>query len=195
MKTQAIPAEKPTEAQAINPYTKVVADALNGIGIPTFECDHIEGGFLDKVLIDAGGILYRSDAPPSNLLHEAGHLACIPTIFRPMASKDLEEAFHAMGLAIEKQISENGDPDHPLIRAIMQCSDPEATAWAWAFGVHIGIPPEQIILDSEYDGDGGYVRVQVSTGNYPGINGLRAAGMIRSTRDYPKLEKWLQDAE
>lgn len=185
----------PPNGTGVNPHTRLVADALNAIGIRAIECDHVEGGFLDKVLIDAGEIHYRSDAPPSNLLHEAGHLACIPTAFRPMACGELDEAFEAMGIAIEQQMDKTGNPDDPLIRAIMQCSDPEATAWAWAFGVHIGLPPETIILDSEYDGDGEYVRVQVSTGNHPGINGLRAAGMIRSTRDYPKLEKWLQNAE
>lgn len=170
-----------------------IASELATIGIvATEQAD--AAGFLDDVAIRSGTIHYRRDAAPSNLLHEAGHLACIPTIFRDHAEDALSGVFRIMGEAFAERLEQTGNPGDPLIRAIMQCSDPEATAWAWAFGVRCGVPPEIAILDSEYGGDGDGVRLQVSTGMYIGINGLRAGGMIHSVRAYPALDKWVQDA-
>lgn len=44
-------------------------------------------------------------------------------------------------------------PDDPLYRAVIQCSDPEVTAWAWATGTELGLPSEEIVRDDEYGGD------------------------------------------
>lgn len=175
-------------------HNERVARGLRELGIDAVEADDAVG-FLEKVAIERGGIRYRPDAPASNLLHEAGHLACIPSRYRPLASGSLAVVHREMQAAYARRFEETGNPDDPLLRAIMQCSDPEATAWAWAFGMRLGIPGDVVILDDEYGGDGAEVRAQVSTGCYLGVNGLRAAGMIGSTRDYPRLTKWLQDAE
>lgn len=182
---------QPYGRRALN---RIIADALNDLGLSAFEDDGANG-FLDRVAVRDGRLHFAPDAPPSNLLHEAGHLACIPSRFRHLADGDLEHVFDTMGKALENRYSETGNADDPLIKAIMQCSDPEATAWAWAFGTRLGIPAESIIHDDEYDGAGAMVRLQVSTGNHCGIHGLRAAGMIATVRDYPRLEKWVQDAD
>lgn len=174
-------------------WNRLIAAELATIGIEAEERSHASG-FLDGIRIEKGRILYSPDAPPSNLLHEAGHLAIMPTTFRHLAEDRLSQVFAAMGDALQRRMDETGNPDDPLIRAIMQCSDMEATAWAWAFGVRVGLPHAIIILDEEYGGDGAGVRVQVSNNMYMGINGLRAAGMVESVRRYPDLSKWLQDA-
>lgn len=174
-------------------WNRLIATELAAIGIEAEERSHASG-FLDGIRIEKGRILYSPDAPPSNLLHEAGHLAIMPTAFRHLAEDRLSQVFAAMGDALQRRMDETGNPDDPLIRAIMQCSDMEATAWAWAFGVRVGLPHEIIILDEEYGGDGDGVRMQVSHNMYMGINGLRAAGMVQSVRAYPQLCKWLQDA-
>lgn len=173
---------------------KSIADELAKIGIEAIETQDAKG-FLDDVRIDRGRILYKPDARPSNILHEAGHLACIPPRFRSEANDNLDVVAMAMCEYADRRIAVTGDPEEFIIRAIIQCSDPEATAWAWAFGRHIGMEPKEIIEDQDYDGNGGHVRLQVSTGMYVGINGLRAAGMIASVKDWPNMTKWLQDAE
>ncbi len=170
-----------------------IAAELSVVGIEAIETDEATG-FLEGVRIDEGRLLYGRDASPSNLLHEAGHLACLPPAFRGEASDDLSGTFRAMGQCLKARMESTGNPDDPLIRAILQCSDPEATAWAYAFSVRVGMPPDLAILDDEYGGDGAIVRMQVSSGAYLGVNGLRAAGMIGSVRSYPRLDKWLQDA-
>lgn len=171
-----------------------VATELTSIGIETIETPDARG-FLEDVRIHEGRILYRPGARVSNILHEAGHLACIPPMFRKQASDDLDDIAMAMCDYAEARMAHTHDPEEPLLRAIMQCSDTEATAWAWAFGRHLGLDPEEIIEDQDYDGAGEHVRLQVSTGMHLGIHGLRAAGMIGSVRDWPRLSKWLQDAE
>ncbi len=87
------------------------------------------------------------------------------------------------------------------MRAALQCSDPEATAWAWAAGKHLGIPEDEIILDSEYGNDGAGIRLALSLRSYPGINGLAHAGFC-AVRDgvaplpvFPALAHWTQPAE
>ena len=168
--------------------------ALNAIGIETQERPGSRG-FLDDVRIERGRILHSPGARASNILHEAGHLACLPPMFRHRANDDLDDIARTMCAYADERIALTLDPEEPIIRAIMQCSDPEATAWAWAFGTHLGMKPEDIIEDHDYDGDGAHVRLQVSTGMYIGINGLRAAGMIDSVKSWPNMTKWLQDAE
>jgi len=116
-------------------------------------------------------------------------------MFRHRANDDLDDIARVMCAYADERIALTLDPEEPIIRAIMQCSDPEATAWAWAFGRHIGLAPEDIIEDRDYDGAGAEVRVQVSSGMHLGVHGLRAAGMLGSVRDWPLMSKWLQNAE
>lgn len=170
-----------------------LVSSLSSIGI---ECrmDPDANGFLERVRISQGAILYRPDASISNILHEAGHLACIPPAFRDKADGDLDALAEEMCEYVHQILTQGADPDLPIVRAIIQCSDSEATAWAWAFGAHIGLEPEQIIENEDYQNEGHIVRLQVSTGRHLGVNGLRAAGMIDSTKNWPHLTKWVQDA-
>lgn len=77
----------------------------------------------------------------------------------------------------------------------------EATAWAWAAGVSIGLKPGQIIQDDEYDGDGASIRSRLQANQYAGINGLAHAGMCKRgawvppEARYPNMTAWLQAAD
>ena len=94
------------------------------------------------------------------------------------------------------------DPDSPPARAAVQCSDPEVTAWAWAVGVHLGLAPEIVIKDDQYDNTGRMIRLGLQVNCYAGINGLSAAGFCavkagpyafaRGLPVFPTLTKWLQ---
>lgn len=170
-----------------------IASELAKIGIVAIESEDADG-FLDGIAIRRGELHYQPECRPSNLLHEAGHLACIPPMFRQHADGDLDELAVTMCRYAAERFESGGNPDDPLIKAILQCSDSEATAWAWAFGVHVGLEPDRIIDSEDYQGEGDEVRLQVSNGMHFGVNGLRAAGFMRSIKQYPVLDKWTQDA-
>ena len=171
---------------------------LRAIGIP---CEEAPGtrGFLEGVRVRDGGLLYDPDCQVSNLLREAGHVATVPVAWRHLLNDDVAIGHRAMFADLERM--ELPDPDGPLVRAALQCSDPEATAWAWAAGQHLGIPEDEIILDSEYGNDGAGIRLALSLRSYPGINGLahadfcavRAGGAPLPV--FPALAHWTQPAE
>jgi len=153
-------------------------------------------GFVEHVVITAGGLQVDPRAPASGILHDAAHIALIPSRFRSYMSGDLGAG---MKRAFEELNSMDLDPDSPLERAMVQSSDTEATAWAWAAGQAVGIPDEKIILDAEYEGGGAWIRTCLAARSYVGINGLQHAGfcVIRATPYralpvYPKLAFWLQ---
>lgn len=187
------PEVAPPDAEAI----AGAAAFLRGIGI---SCEKVSSanGFLTGVEISDGGLLYEPQCPVSNLLHEAGHIATVPQPWRQRIAGNVSGAHRAMFADLERM---ELDPDSPLMRAAMQCSDPEATAWAWAAGKHLGLPEELIILDTEYDGDGAGIRLALSIGQYLGIHGLAHAGFcsIRTGRSplppFPRMAHWTQPAQ
>lgn len=172
---------------------------LNRIGIPCVEVDEVGASFLEGVAIRRGTLAVAPEASIDSILHEAGHLAITPTPFRTWLDGDVGRGQRRMIRAIEALDLE---PDAPLMRAVLQSSDPEATAWAWAAGVHLGLPPEIIVLDTSYDGEGAMVRLQLQRLAYIGIHGLCHAGMCqrgmlaqhRGVAPYPALSSWLQEA-
>ncbi|TXH00092.1 MAG: hypothetical protein E6R08_01195 [Nevskiaceae bacterium] len=173
-----------------------MTEFLSAIGIAWRWLDGAKG-FCDGVDIADGVLLVDPEARTSTLLHEAGHLATLPGEFRHQAQRNIS--------GVQKLVLEAvafSDPDAPIARAAMQCSDPEATAWAWAAGVHLGLDPRLIIQDDEYGETGALVRLQLAGRAYPGINGLHHAGFCaqrpgayaeaRGLPAFPELLFWLQ---
>lgn len=154
-------------------------------------------GFIPGCRIVSGALHVDAQCAPSAVLHEAGHLAIVPTRFRSLMSDNLAVGMARMFAELDTM---DLDPDHALSRAAIQCSDPEATAWAWAAGVAIGLPPAEIIQNAEYDGSGAEIRAMLQAGQYVGINGLAHAGMCKRGYAvpvdlcYPKMQQWLQAA-
>lgn len=169
------------------------ADFLRGVGLVVHDIGQVpDDSFLPHVAIRRGELQATPRCPPSSLLHEAAHLAIVPQPYRKQLDGNLARGLHAMWESINRL---DLDPDHPLVRAALQASDPEATAWAWAAGCAIGLPATSIILDSEYDGTGAAIREMLQTRMYVGIHGLMHAGMClhpRRPNGYPRLLRWLQ---
>jgi hypothetical protein len=152
-------------------------------------------GFVAGVLIVDGGLHVDPTASVSGLLHEAAHIAIMPAKYRHLLNGDVSGGLKAM---FDDMATMKIDPDGPLYRAAIQCSDPEATAWAFAAGVHLGLPVAEIIMDSEYAGEGASIRSMLMARQYYGINGLAHAGLCLrgfmgtpETR-YPVMTRWLQ---
>lgn len=154
-------------------------------------------GFIRKVRLEQGALHIQPDAPISGILHEAGHIAVLPSAFRHLATGNISSAQRA---ALEA--TQDLDPDSAPYRAAMQCSDPETTAWAWAAGEHLGLAPEVIIQDNEYANSGAEMRAACQARAYIGINGLSHAGFCANRAGpyatakglpaYPSLMMWLQ---
>lgn len=173
-----------------------VVEALNAIGLPT-RIKEGATGFIEGIRIVEGELLVAPDARVSGLLHEAGHIAIAPKRFRHLISDDVDAAMAKMLEAVADE-----HPDSPLHRAVLQCSDAEATAWAFSFGTHLGYSSEFLIRDDEYDGEGEYTRLSLTLRSYLGINGLAAAGFCATSAVvaarlnrplYPALAFWTQE--
>lgn len=176
-------------------HAEAAMQFLTSIGL-TVKVEDGARGFIEHVAILDGGLRVDPRAPASGLLHEAGHLAIVPTRFRHYLSGDLGQG---MKRAFEELNQLGLDPEAPLMRAMLQVSDPEATAWAWAAGKAIGLPDQKIIQDDEYQGEGGFIRFALASNSYVGINGLSHAGFCvprvnpyRPLPVYPSLAHWLQ---
>jgi hypothetical protein len=180
-------------SQTESPIDTVVR-FLQEIGLEVVRCSEARG-FLKHIKIDRGVLYIDAHATAPNLLHEAGHLAVIPATHRPSVGANLEAALAKMLASLDWS-----DPESPECRVAMYCGESEATAWAWAAGVHLGLAPKDIIADEDYDNTGDQMRLALAHDAYLGINGLCHAGFCgqgalgrrRGQPIYPKLAFWLQ---
>ena len=124
----------------------VIAKALGEIGITAVETPGADG-FLPGIEIVAGTLHYDPDCPPGNLLHDPGHIAIVPKSLRHHLTADIESILPIFEEILHHKID---NPDHPMCRACIQASDPEVTAWGYAFGKKLGIPDDPHV----YQGDG-----------------------------------------
>lgn len=177
------------------PHAEAAMQFLSSIGL-TVAVEEGAHGFIEHVAIADGGLRVDPRAPASGLLHEAGHLAIVPTQFRHYLSGNLREGMKRILAELEQMDLE---PDSQLERAILQTGDAEATAWAWSVGKAIGIPDQLIIQTAEYNGEGAFIRASLAANSYLGINGLSHAGFCltrsnpyRQLPVYPSLAFWLQ---
>lgn len=177
------------------PHAQATVDFLKAVGLQV-EVKVGASGFIDSVEISCGGLLVDPAAHASNILHEAGHCAIVPQQWRHLLNGDLMQGMRDI---YRELTAMQLDPDHPLERAVVQASDPEATAWAFSAGRAIGLPDHVINRDADYEGEGEFIRQGLAMGAYIGINGLSHGGFCqrrpqpnRGLPIYPNLAFWLQ---
>jgi hypothetical protein len=176
-------------------FAKAVA-FLEGLGLRTrFDSD--ARGFLSGVGIRRGElvVVQPNDDLACELLHEAGHLAVLPGMFRDEASGDLDDVNKAMSDWTDQHLAAI-HPDDPRMRAILQSGECEAVAWSYAAALAIGIDT-RIPFYRGFDDEGLSLHDQVASGYYFGVHGLVAGGMTdlprpHSTTPYPRMKRWLQ---
>lgn len=131
---------------------------------------------LPGISVDAGTLLFDPErlTYPGDLLHEAGHLAVLPSAERA-------------GLAAN--VGQDGGFEMAAI------------AWSYAAALHLGLPIEIVFHDAGYKGGARAIREAFGGGHYFGVpvlawRGLtddrRAAAPASATR-YPAMKKWLCD--
>jgi hypothetical protein len=173
--------------------------ALKGIEVEFTDQEHPDS-FVPGVWLDRGKLIVNHErAHVGDVLHEAGHLACIPSKFR-----ELTEPGSLMTPKLEAAVKEYCDThpfmdaemqEDPVWRAIMQMGDCEATAWAYAASKYLELSPEILFSEREYgempyDGEGPDIWKSLDMNSYFGINGLQAGGFC-SVRTFPQMTRWL----
>jgi hypothetical protein len=124
----------------IAPVFPVCAAFLQGLGIPVTVVRGVSG-FLNHVRIDKGGLLVDpiSDEVCGSMLHEAGHIAVMPSLFRPLMTDDAGNT--AVQDAMDAYVDDHplGIHDDPITRGILQSGETEAIAWSYAAAAHLAI--------------------------------------------------------
>ncbi len=160
--------------------TTTLITFLRRIGIRVREQAFAKESFLPGLMIFNGELVVDRNALawPGDLLHEAGHLAVLPTERRNASSDALD-----------------GHESIPFAGEI------EATAWAWAAIVHLGLRPEVLFHEGGYHGRSAALIATFSAGVYPGCHGLHQAGLASSGTDairdgvppFPHMIRWLRE--
>lgn len=138
-----------------------------GTLLPGFE---IEGGVL---CINRDSVLY-----PGDILHEAGHIAVVP-------SAERETLFNAN---IDK-------------RKEREAEEMMAIAWSYAACIYLNIDPHFVFHDNGYKGGGSYIADNFKEKRYFGLPMLQWIGLTHDEKNaeekgavaYPVMIKWLRD--
>jgi len=160
-------------------FDKVVA-FLQSIGIPVRFCILEEDNFLPGLRIAGASIAVDPEKLkfPGDILHEAGHIAVVPSAERDTLTHD----------SIAK-------------REMKEAEEMMAIAWSYAACVHLGIDPGFVFHDQGYKGAGSHIAVNFRNGNYFGVSMLQWTGMAREKVSemnpgepvYPAMLKWLRE--
>jgi len=160
--------------------TQIIVNFLDSVGIPVREGEVVADSFLPGLCIRHGSLVYDRAALrwPGDLLHEAGHIATVPAAIRDQLNDSLDEL-----------------PSTP------HGGEVEATAWAYAAIMHLGLPLTVLFHSEGYDGKSAQLIATYELGVYPGCFGLAQAGMTRLSADaalegvpaYPHMIRWLRE--
>jgi hypothetical protein len=159
--------------------TQTILNFLISIGITVREGPVAIDSFLPGLSISDGSLVFDRAALrwPGDLLHEAGHIATAPSSIRASLNDSLEES----------------DP-------VPYAGEVEATAWAYAAIIHLGLPPSVLFHPEGYAGKSSALIATYTFGVYPGCFGLAQAGMtlvgadasLAATPPYPHMIQWLR---
>ncbi len=161
-------------------FERIVA-FLTGIGLPPRMASlGDDGTFLPGIRITRGELVCDPQrlAWPSDLLHEAGHIALTPSAHRAGLDDALTEAQHF----------EHG-------------GEVEAIAWSYAASMQVALPIAELFHADGYRGQSQSLALSYSLGVHVGVAGLVALGLCatgeearrRNVAPYPHMLRWLRD--
>lgn len=175
-----------------------IVDFIRGVGLPLEVGPFGPEGFLPGVTISAG--VLRVDPThiyvSGDLLHEAGHMATVPSRLRPKLGDNLETTLRdAIG----------DDPD-PLAQLALTQTESMAIAWSYAALRALDLPPETIFFAGGYrmetEQQQRHFLHLLEAGNNMGIGHLCRMGMTGPTGimallmqshlpPYPSMTHWV----
>lgn len=141
---------------------------LSGINDETF----LPGLKLSNgaLIIDLSKLLY-----PGDILHEAGHLACMPPEIRKEMSDDLAPS------------------------DLHQGGEMMAIAWSYAACIHLNIDPIVVFHNEGYKSGGKTIIENFEQGSFVGVPLLQWCGMTfdkiqaekKQVKAFPHMQRWL----
>ncbi|MGO4877667.1 aspartyl/asparaginyl beta-hydroxylase domain-containing protein [Pedobacter psychrotolerans] len=148
-------------------------DFITEIGLQ-YQLETIEGEtFLPGLKLRDGELIVDTDKLlyPGDILHEAGHLACMPAEIRRQMNDSLPS----------NNINDGGE--------LM------AIAWSYAASVHLGIDPHIVFHDNGYKGGGQSIVENFTQGRFFGVPLLQWNGMTYPSGHgadlfFPKMFHW-----
>jgi hypothetical protein len=156
-----------------DPLLAQLAAFLTGIGIPVRRCVLDATTFLPGIAVSNGALLVDPERLqwPSDLLHEAGHIAVTAPEDRPTLTVV---------------------PDDPG-------EEMAAIAWSYAAAVEIGLDARVLFHDG-YKGGGASLAENFTAGRNVGVPMLQWFEMTRDARTaeaegvppYPHMQRWLR---
>lgn len=156
----------PVDLSALDRIVRFLLDIGLDVRQAPIPCDT----FLPGIHIERGCIRFAPEhlISPGDLLHEAGHLAVVPSHERACLTGD------NMGFELG------------------------AIAWSYAACVHLGLPPEVVFHEHGYKGESAHLMESLATGRYIGVPILIWRGMTESDTPaspdgpiYPEMRHWL----
>lgn len=163
-----------------NSVTAKIVDFIREIGIEVIEQPINEQTFIPGIYIEKGTLLVDEEKLlyPGDLLHEAAHIAMIPSHLRGYASGNVGK-----------------------IDEIGNSYEIESIAWSWAAVLALGIDPEILFHNKGYKGQAQGILFNFRMGVYIGIQGIEDAGMAYGNNKaaklgvapFPSMQKWLRD--
>jgi hypothetical protein len=153
---------------------------IESIGIPVKYTRGISGTFLPGLRIENGEIIIDEEQPfyPGDLLHEAGHVAVVPSEER--AALCNENIGKRKDAAAEEMMS---------------------IAWSYAACCHLNLDPRVVFHDNGYKNGGASIAENFSQGHYFGVPMLQWVGLTHDPAGknlpanatvFPQMIKWLR---
>ncbi|HZW26292.1 MAG TPA: hypothetical protein VFF26_12480 [Gallionella sp.] len=163
-----------------NALTNKMAAFIRSTGIEVLATQLRDATFIPGIYISEGRLLVDEEKLlyPSDLLHEAGHIALIPSHLRKYATGDVGD------------IAEIGD-----------AYEVESIAWSWAAALDLGIEPEILFHEHGYKGASQQLLMTYRMGVYIGLKRLEDYDMAYTPQKaaalgvspFPAMQKWLRD--
>lgn len=134
-----------------------------GLEVETGSVD--EGTFLPGIRVDGTTLVVDPERclHPTDLLHEAGHLAVLPPAERGAADGDFGD-----------------DPGAEM----------GAIAWSYAAARHLDIPTKALFHADGYKGESDWLTATFDAGTYIGLPILTWRGLTTADR-YPAMNRWV----
>jgi hypothetical protein len=157
-----------------------IVDFLSEIGIGVEYTTLPDETFLPGVYVKEGRLCIDSAKLryPGDLLHEAGHLAVVPSGLRDTFTGEVNMANVAM---------------EPI--------EVQAMAWSYAAALHLGLDPSVVFHADGYHGQSRSLLLNFQLGVYLGVQALEDSGLTLAPNTasaeckpgFPTMIKWLCD--
>ncbi len=152
---------------------------LNSLGIQTIFRKIDSPTFLPGLLIEEGNIIIDKDTLlyPGDILHEAGHIAVVPSPERALLNNESVLA------------SKNREAEEMM-----------AIAWSYAACLHLNLDPLLVFHENGYRGGGENIVENFQAGRFFGVPTLQWCNMTTEPRNakrgdvvYPDMNMWLRE--